>query len=294
VANIYSLIKHLPKIVNLWYNNKKLSTCAYTQVSAILTTYNGHILSTGYNGSPSGKLQCNEYDILLQTLFTILKTYDNFKQWLEDLKRSVNNELAKISKDDMFELNEDIVITTNVLEDICNLVEGKVSEMYEQKILELRNKYWNTDIGKILLELFELTLKKLEQDKVKYLNKSKIFRRMKRYNVIHNAWEIHAEINALYIFNKYHNPAINEPLVLFSTHSPCIECSKTLSLNLPINLIIYKHRYIDSKYGFDSTIIPREYEMIQINEFLEKYKNYIINQLGKNEYEKLIRIIDML
>ena len=292
MANIYNLIKHLPKIVNLWYDNKKLSTCAYTQVSAILTTHNGHILSTGYNGSPGGKLQCNEYDLLLQALFKVFKTYGRFKQWLENLKQSVNDKL--VNDNNTSELDRNIEITIRVLEEILNLVKNKINITHELKILRIRDKYGNTDIGKVLLSLFELTLKKLKTDKIEYLNNSEVLKQLKKYNVIHNAWEIHAEINALYIFNKYHNPTIREPLVLFSTHSPCIECSKTISLNLPIDLIIYKHRYIDSKYGFDSTMIPREYKMIRIDDFLNEYEIDIINTLGMDEYERLVKVIDML
>jgi dCMP deaminase len=39
---------------------KKRSTCPRRQVAAILTTEQGHILATGYNGAPRGFVHCTE------------------------------------------------------------------------------------------------------------------------------------------------------------------------------------------------------------------------------------------
>jgi dCMP deaminase len=50
---------------------------------------------------------------------------------------------------------------------------------------------------------------------------------------------IHAEVNAL----KYCSPYITSNLILYVTHSPCLDCAKTLVSDGRINKIYYSSEY---------------------------------------------------
>ena len=183
------------------YNRlRHCSTCAEFQVGATLVK-DFRIISHGYNGTPSGCIECREID-------QILKEFNN----LDD----------KLKKRCLISLESD-----SISEAISFAMKFNA-----KKLAEVLKKYNDKKTALVILE-------SLRENK----------------NIVHSAYEIHAEQNALIYALNHRQTA--QGAELYVSMEPCIECAK-LMIVAGIKRVYFKDRYKDKRFGIFSS------------EFLEK------------------------
>jgi len=214
-------IEYFVKITN---NISELSTCYSRKVGTLIVTDDYKILATGYNGTPSGMIECKELSIILDWIYNqyIVKLTENnsmFSYFLETLESYV--EMIKTNTITQMDINN-----ANVWKII-----NKYSKNREQIIFVFEK----------LLALFKL----YRQSELLKYSKYTVDKFIKDFNFIHYKYEIHAEQNAISQCAKYGINTNNTNL--FVTTLPCLDCAR-LIIASGIKRIYYINDYVDKNY----------------------------------------------
>jgi len=108
--------KELRWVLEVLKATENNSTCGKYKVAAIIVK-DGRIISTGWNGTPSGLLECIELENLISIAKKSIESYNNFK--LEDFYtfKYVKYILEKYNNSDKFNIKE-------IIDDILNKIKN--------------------------------------------------------------------------------------------------------------------------------------------------------------------------
>jgi len=203
--------KYLKQFSKIVKNISELSTCFFRNVGAVVVKDN-RIISEGYNGAPSGMIECIEVSSIILKVFDMLTGENSLKEYgLEEVYRNLDN---KYSSKVIFET---FVRIRKSIESF------RLSEKYK----------------------WEKYLKMYKEDKERFKMEF-----VKKFNFVHNVYEIHAEMNAITTAAKFGISLNNS--VIISTHKPCIDCAKAI-VSAGIREVYYLEDYKDSRNNYISS-----------------------------------------
>jgi len=224
--------KFMDHFMHLVFEVGKLSTCYKRSVGAIIVSPDYRILSTGYNGTPSGMIECKEVSTILEWIYEtyITKLSDNmswdtvtFTQMIESLETITD----KISTGNISKL------------DIDNGAVWSIIEKYKSNTTMLIGTF-----SKLIDKL-----KCFDYNELKTYKNQSVTEFIADFNFVHYKYEIHAEQNAI---AQAASHGINiRGCTIFIPIMPCLDCARLIVAS-GIKTVIYKDPYIDKNYNEQS------------------------------------------
>ena len=224
--------KFMDHFMRLVYEIGNLSTCYKRSVGAIIVSPDYRILSTGYNGTPSGMIECKEVSAILEWVYDgyIIKISD-MMDWDTVTHMQIIDSLEsirdKISTGDISKLNID-----------------------NEHVWSIIRKYKSNST--MLIETFSKLidmLKCLHYNELKNYRNQGITKFIADFNFVHYKYEIHAEQNAI---AQAASHGINiKGCTIFIPIMPCLDCARLIVAS-GLKTVIYKDPYTDKNYNEQS------------------------------------------
>ena len=235
----------------------ELSTCSLYNVGCVIAKEN-RIISIGYNGTPSGMVECKETEKLIDLLRNLVDLIGIGKHYYKDGYFS-HKIVHTYFTDDVYRIMEHIRdgrINMDNLKEYKNEdylpIDRSIIDGYNKSVGEYRRLREKYNYNKIQYVLSKLASESLEHS---------AFR-----NIIHSNYEIHAEQNAIAFAAR--EGISTEGSVLYCTHLPCFSCAKII-ISAGIRRVVYLEDYVDKTVG-DKSIDFMSRSGVEVIKFSEE------------------------